>query len=298
MTDGFSHLCRACGKNMKPDFAPYEEFPWHPLCAPLDAKVPGTDETYGDLELREALTDVIKWASNNSTRSQQVQLGCSEVGDPCERKIGMTMAGLEQTNFSADPWPSIVGTSIHTWLEAAIEKYQKVHGRIEWLTELEVWPSEWLPGHTDLYHRPTQTVLDLKNPSRTNFRKMKKDGFGSTYEVQFHLYGEGNRKAGRPVKRVGVVMLPRDGNLGEMLVRTYPFSPQIVADAFAKVERIADMLVELDVVNKPANWSKVPHEPGFLCGWCPFYRPGNRKAADATGCPGKYSDDPIQDLFC
>ena len=295
-----SHLCRTCGTKMTEVVeGTYSEFPWHPLCAPDDVVVPGTDETFGELGLREALTDVILWADQSSSRSKQIALGCSEVGDPCLRKIGMTMAGVERRNYSADPWPSIVGTAVHQWLDRAVQEYQRVHGTREWLTELEVWPSEWLPGHTDLYHRPSGTVLDLKNPSRTNFRKMLKEGFGTTYETQVQLYGEGNRRAGREVRRVGFVMLPRDGHLREMKVKTYPFDPAAVQSAFTKIEDLADALVKLGL---PASgrWDLVDAEPHYiLCQYCPFLN-RDLQMASSQGCPGrakKKDNGSVDDLF-
>jgi len=287
--DDISFLCRVCGAKMSQVFGEYEDFPWHPLCAPDDACVPGTDETYFELGLRETLTSIIKWADNNATRSQQVMLGCSEIGDACDRKIAMTMVGLDQANYETDPWPSIVGTAIHTWLETAMARYQEVHGVVEWLTEMEVWPSRWLPGHTDLYHRPTGTVLDLKNPSRTNFRKMMKDGIGDTYEVQIQAYGMGNVRAGRPVKRVGIVMLPRDGNLSEMRVLTRPYDPAVVEKAFGRIEGLADLIEKLDLVNHPERWGQVSHAPSRLCGWCKFYSP--KVKPGLGGCPGKYGPE-------
>ncbi len=286
--DGFSHLCRTCGSKMTELFGTYESFPWHPLCAPLEATVPGMDYTYGDLELRESLIEIIQWADRNSTRSQQVALGCSEVGDPCDRKIAMTMAGLEHVNFDQDPWAAIVGTSIHSWLEDAVGRYQREFSDHAWMTELEVWATDWLPGHTDLYHRPTQTVLDLKNPSRSNYRTMRKNGEGPQYKVQKHLYGAGNIRAGRPVKRVGLILMPRDGSLEDMWVSTEPYSQAIVDESVARVERLADDIERLGVLDNPSLWSQIPAEPSRLCTYCPFFRPRGGRPADDTGCPGKY----------
>lgn len=298
MDDGvteFSHLCRVCGKKMTVVY-PYEQFPYHITCAPDDVTVPGMDDTLGDIALREDLTDIILWGARSEGRSQQVMLGCSEAGDPCERKIAYTLAGSEQVNHNIEVWPSTVGTSIHTWLESKIKAYQQVHGDAGWLTELEVWPSDELPGHTDLYHRPSQTVLDLKNPSRANYRKMKKEGVGQVYETQFQLYGAGNVRAGRPVKRVGVVMLPRDGNLKEMWVKTWPYDRDAAWEAVKRVRRIGREALELDVQNHPENYARIPAEPSRLCGWCKFYR-GGTSPADGTGCPGQTTGDPVDDLF-
>ena len=270
-SDDLSKLCRGCGKIMT---KVYEDFDYHVSCAPDDMLVPGTDETFGDLALKEELTQIVRWADGISPRSTQVALGCSEAGDPCERKIAYTLAGVKQVHWPDDPWPSIVGTSIHTWLEDAVARYQKAHGENSWLTELEVWPSDELPGHTDLYHRPSQTVLDLKNPSRANYRKMRKEGAGIVYETQLQLYGAGNVRAGRPVKRVGLVVMSRDGSLKEMWVKTWPYDRLAAWEAVKRVRRIGRDALELDVENFPGRFDQIPAEPSRLCGWCKFYRGG------------------------
>lgn len=286
-----SQLCRTCGTKMTEI---WPDHPWHPLCAPSNAIVPGQGYTYGDLELIEALKDIIVWGDNSSARSKQVALGCSEIGDPCRRKIAMTMAGRPQVNFSMDPWPSIVGTSVHEWLSRKIADYQLVHGENSWMSELEVMASPWLPGHVDLYHRKSKTVLDLKNPSRTNYRKMRKEGVGDTYFAQVQGYGKGIKNMGVPVERVGIIMLPRDGNLTELWCKTFPFDEQFIDSKIAELEQLGQTLYDLNVLDDPTQWGKIPAEPSRLCGWCKFYRP-ELSVAGAGGCPGR-QDDLLSDF--
>ena len=286
-------LCRKCGLRL--DSALYVNigFEYHLSCAPDDMLVPGTDETFGDLELREAITNIIRWGAGNSARSKQVALGCSEAGDPCDRKIGMTMVGLQQVNFSADPWPAIVGTSIHTWLADTVVSYQREFGDEGWLSELEVLASDWLPGHVDLYYKGV--VLDLKNPSRDNAKRMRKEGIGPVYTTQLQTYGRGVKRSGRPVNRVGVLMLSRDGNLKDMWCRTWPYDDEHVDKALTRITDLGDHLIELDVENNPQQWIHVPPAPSRLCGWCKFYSPQLRAPSD-QGCPGRF-DDPMDDMF-
>lgn len=233
--------------------------------------VPGMDYTYGDMQVIETVKEVVVWAAAQSPRSRQIALGCSEIGHPCRRRIAMTMAGLQKVNFDPDPWPSIVGTSIHTWLENAINAYQLRFGSQGWLTELEVMASSWLPGHVDLYHRGMGLVLDLKNPSRDNWRKMKKEGIGDTYFAQIQGYGKGVKRLGKPVKRVGILSIPRDGNLSELWCKTFPFDEPWIDAKMAELEQLGQELVELDVLDHPERWVQVPPTPSRLCGWCPFY---------------------------
>lgn len=257
--------------------------------------VPGMDCTYGDMQVIETMKDVIVWAASRSTRSQQVALGCSEIGDPCQRKIAMTMAGLPRVNFASDPWPSIVGTSVHTWLETAVNAYQLHHGTQGWLTELEVMASDWLPGHIDLYHRGMGLVLDLKNPSRDNHRKMKREGIGDRYFAQIQGYGKGVKRSGRPVKRVGILSIPRDGNLTELWCKTFPFDEPFIDTKIAELEALGRTIFDLGVLEHPERWAQIPPTPSRLCGWCNHYN-FSLKAPGADGCPGRL-DDEIDEFF-
>lgn len=286
---GTAALCMTCGKIM----AIGAGGDYHPSCAPDDAIVPGTDETYGDMALREEIGRIIRWGANQSDRSKQVALGCSEIGDPCERKIAMTMVGLEQVNFSADPWPAIVGTSVHTWLANTVVAYQQQFGDEGWLSELEVLASPWLLGHVDLYYRGI--VLDLKNPSRANAAKMRKHGIGSVYETQIQTYGRGVKRSGRPVTRVGVLMLSRDGNLKDMWCKTWPYDDDFVDAALNRVIGIGDQIVAANIENDPSQWSQIPPTPSRLCGWCKFYNP-SLQAPSNSGCPGRF-DDRMDAMF-
>ena len=62
--------------------------------------------------LKHELSQVILWNEHNAPRSLQRAIGPSELGDPCDRKLAYRIAGIEPVNFG-DPWPAIVGTSIH-----------------------------------------------------------------------------------------------------------------------------------------------------------------------------------------
>lgn len=272
----------------------WPDHPWHPTCAPHDALVPGMDYTYGDMALTESVKDIVIWAGNSSKRSKQVALGCSEIGDPCKRKIAMTMAGRPQVNFTPDPWPSIVGTAVHEWFSNAVSAYQVVHGNQGWFSELEVTASDWLPGHVDIYNRKYETVLDLKNPSRANHQKMRKNGIGDVYYAQIQGYGKGIKRSGRPVKRVGIIMLPRDGNLKEMWCKTFPFDEPFIDGKIAELEQLGRDLFALDPMNDPTKWGVVPATPSRLCGWCAHWNP-RLAAAGADGCPGRV-DDLITDF--
>jgi hypothetical protein len=273
-------VCVGCNK---PLIESVEGFPWHPGCIPQFTEIPGTKMTPFDMELREDLIAIIRWASNHAARSKQVALGCSEVGHDCDLRLAYKMAGAPVTGFGNDPWPAVVGTSIHSWMEQAIADYQAVHGISEWITEMEVLPSPLVKGHTDLYRKGL--VLDWKFPSPDNLKKMRDDGVPWQYQVQVHLYGLGHVNAGRPVDRVGIVALGRQGWLKDMFIWTTEFDAGIAQAALERIYRIGGQLIDLDIENHPEAYATIPRTPSRLCGWCPWFRRDVTEVS-GRGCPG------------
>lgn len=274
-------LCRKCGVVITGDW-PGE---YHVNCWPDFEKMPGFDMTPADLEFKEELTNIILWANNSRGRSTQVALGVSEVGQDCLLRLAYRMAGMKAVHNGMDPWPAIVGTSIHSWMEQAVNDYQGVHGIREWLTELEVAPSPLVKGHTDLYNAPRATVLDWKFPGSDNLSKMRKEGPSFQYQVQVQLYGLGHRNAGRRVERVGIVALGRQGWLKDMYVWTTPYDEQMATTALQRIYDLGARMIELGLPESGA-WQEIERSPTRLCSWCPMY---NRNASEPgeRGCPGK-----------
>jgi hypothetical protein len=279
---------KRCAGCSQPLIEAVEGFPWHPGCVPQFTRMPGFDMSPFELEIREDLIEIVRWANLNSKRSQQVALGCSEVGHECDRRLAYRIAGVEAGGYGNDPWPAIVGTSIHAWMEQAINDFQAVHGVSEWITEMEVLPSPLVMGHTDLYREGL--VLDWKFPSPDNLRKMREAGPSVQYVTQVQLYGLGHVNAGRRVDRVGIVALGRQGWLKDMYVWTTEFDRSAAEAALNRIYAIGHQLIAAET-NGPSLtddqiWQSFPATPSRLCSWCPFYR---RDLAEAgrKGCPGK-----------
>lgn len=274
-------LCLECGMIITSTWPG----PYHTNCWPEHEPMPGKDGmTPFDLGIQDDLINVVRWAHNNSPRGQQIALGCSEAGHPCDRRIGYTMAAIPPANLFADPWPATVGTSIHSWLEQAMEAYQDTHGIDEWATELEVYPSTLIKGHTDLYAKKRFTVLDWKFPGASNMKKMRKEGPSMQYQVQVQLYGLGHVQAGRRVDRVGIVAVGREAWLKDMYVWTTPFDRGVAEAALDRVDKIGKKLIEMDILNNPDRWIDVPSDPGFMCRFCPYYQRG--VMTNDKGCAG------------
>lgn len=258
----------------------------HPTCTPLFDTDPDHDPLAE--RLKSQLTEIIRWADGNSARSQQKRIGPSEMGDPCDRRIGYRIAEVPEINDRFDPWAGIVGTSIHSWLDAAITAWVTEHGSKTWLTETPVSLDGFIRGRSDLFNVDEACVIDHKGAGPSVMKKVLKDGPGIGYVVQIHLYGYGYENLGHKVRKVALAFYPRAGWLKDMYVWTADYDREIALAALDRVSAIARQVISLDVLNQSHRWEQVDATPSDSCGFCPWYA-RNREAevgADGTGCPG------------
>lgn len=240
--------------------------------------------------LKQELSEIILWNEQNSPRSKQIGVGPSELGDPCDRRLAYRLAGVPAVNIWADPWPAIVGTSIHAWLEHAINVYQETNGDRGWLTELRVHPDELVRGSSDVFNVRTATVVDHKTCGAHTMRKLHKgqpppDG----YVTQVQLYGLGHTRAGREVKKVALIFYPRSGWLDDAYVWIAPYDEEIALKALERMYRIADQLIDFDIERNPHRFQLIDSAPGDSCVWCDHFckEKDPDAAADQNGCPGR-----------
>lgn len=284
-------LCKKCGtplhRSLREDGHEY-----HPLCAPETVfGEPGHNDglphdPYTE-SLREDIIEIVKWADRNSVRSRQAELGASEVGYDCLRRIGYRISDVVTTNNETDPWPAIVGTAVHAWLEKAFDRFEEVHHLGRWVTEMEVQPSVAIKGHTDLYDAANFVTIDHKTAGTEKMREIRKGEIPPSYIQQVMLYALGHIRAGRRVDRVALVFYPRSGWLGSIAAWSAPYDEAVAMAALDKVNRVAAGVIRLGVAEDPSKWADVPASPSKDdCSWCPWYQPLALAASDA-GCPGK-----------
>lgn len=286
-------LCRKCGILLA-RFLRDQGKEFHDACAPdevffSDPVAVANRFTNGDpyaQRLRDDITDVILWADRGSVRSQQAELGASEVGVSCMRRLGYRVADVPEVNHDQDPWPAIVGTAVHSWLEDAVTRYEEVHRLGRWETEMTVYPSETVKGHTDLYDRDEFAVIDYKNPGTTAMTEIRKGYVSQQYIEQIMLYGLGHERAGRRVDRVALVFFPRAGYLSGSYVWSAPYDRALAEASLERVRKVVAGIVYYRIMDFPENWEKVPATPSKDCSFCPWYKP-DAVSATADGCPGK-----------
>lgn len=258
----------------------------HPTCVMM------ADDIGGDpfaLAIKTHLIEMIKWAERESPRSKQQAIGPSEIGDPCDRRIGYKIAGIPEVNTNFDPWAAIVGTSIHSWLDDAITAWLKAHNSTSFITETPVTLNEFVKGRSDLYWRDFDCVIDHKGAGPDVMKKMVRHGPPPGYVVQVQLYGYGYEQLGYKVRKVALAFYPRAGWLRDMYVWTADYDRDVAQAALDRLSRIATELIERDVLNQSHRWEDVHAEPSNSCGFCPWFlsdRDSDRGAND-EGCPGR-----------
>ena len=244
-------------------------------------------------ELKNQLLEIIRWADDNSERSKQIAIGPSEIGHDCDQRVARILAGMPQVNNRFDPWAGIVGTSIHSWLQMAVDNYLAEHiitiGGVNgprWVTETRVSANEFISGSSDLY---TGDVVDYKSSTADKIKVMRTKGrevIAPHYIVQGHIYGLGNIRAGRKVRDIVLVFVPRDGLIKNMYLYREPYDENI---AFAAIDRLYRLVDELNAAGLPdgGDWNKIARNPSGDCWYCPFYvERSAEEGADALGCPG------------
>lgn len=280
--------CVYCGKGMYPLIE--EGQTSHPACGPQIEPFSEDVDPFSAL-LKTQLTEIIRWADRENPRSKQVEIGPSEIGDPCDRRIAYKLAELDQINTNFDPWAAIVGTALHSWLDDAVSKWMSAHDSDAWATETQLSINAFVQGHSDLYSRDFRAVIDWKGAGPTVMKKVKESGPSDGYITQTHIYGLGYEKAGWPVEKVALVFLPRAGRLKDMFVWSADYDRSVAEQALKRMYEIAHKVVDLDVLN-PVNvhrWEQIPSVPSNSCGFCPFYNSMKPKeeGADDRGCPGR-----------
>ena len=234
--------------------------------------------------LREELLGAMREGVENQPRSLQTEIGPSEIGHACNRWLAHRLAGTEEVGLQSVKWKAAVGTAVHDHFTDWMHAYNERHG-VRFLADVRVWVGDLyagrpITGKLDAFDLWTLTVVDLKTGSKS---MLERYGPGKPenpqYEVQTDLYGVGATNAGLPVRNVGLLRVPRDGELNDSVWKVRPHEPARAATALARASGIAQMVNALG----PAA---IPLQPtaNHYCGTCPFFSP---MASDLTkACPG------------
>jgi hypothetical protein len=260
----------------------------------LEFTQPVTEEPDGTpvSGLAAELQAIITEAAENAPRSLQQNLGPSEAGIECPRRLAYRMTGWDKPPGKTpsgppggDPWPAILGTAGHAWLAGTFSGAGD-----RWLVEqpLTIAPPILPGGSCDLYDTWTDTVVDWKIVGATSMRTYRDLGPRPQYITQGHLYGLGWELTGRHPEKIALAFLPRSGYLSGMWLWSAPYDRQHALAALKRLTAIQSLIVAVDAAHPletdAAGWQLIPAVPSHGCAWCPWYRPGSTDLR--RGCAG------------
>ena len=214
--------------------------------------------------MKDFLVEILHAKENSRARSNQVQIGPSELGG-CRRKVYYRLHDQHQTNENEMKLAAIMGTAIHSAIEQAIEKADPTGKK--YVVEQEV---EWgdMKAHIDLWIPETGDVVDWKTVKKNNLSY-----FPSTqqrWQVQVYGYLLDKSGKGKPFN-VNLVAIPRDGDERDIKVHSEPYDPAIAEEALAWLAEV-----------KQATEAPAPERDENYCKfYCKYY-----DASGDIGCVG------------
>lgn len=205
------------------------------------------------MKIDEMLMKALTSYDNNRERSQQEQIGVSQLGG-CRKQVWLQLQKAEKTNQNTLRLPALMGTAIHNMIEEAITK--------------ESWGEYWLEeeveydgikGHIDLYIPEVGAVVDWKT---TKLKSL--DYFPSKQQRwQVHVYAWLIQKAGNATpKTVTLVAIPRDGDERQIKIHTEEYSEAIALEAVAWLRDVQSR----DVAPEPERYAAQ-----FCQHYCPYF---------------------------
>lgn len=222
-------------------------------------------------EFRDAAKRLLKSAVTERTeRDEQSMVGPSELGQPCDRCLGMALTRaypeyrpqgtvLPPRSFSLKAWN---GTAVHAALEKSLERRLQHMADKDFAARgcrVHLWIEEKLPihhlegygtihGHVDLIlsvfdgegNLVYLAVIDHKTTDKDKLKLYRADRVPDPYAFQVNLYGLGVHKArGRAPDDVGLHFIPRDLNDPDAIwVCFAPYRPEAAEMALDRAARV------------------------------------------------------------
>ena len=199
--------------------------------------------------IKETLVKRLTEQDNQRSRSTQVNVGPSEIGG-CSRRLWYKLNGYTRTNDNTLRLPAIMGTAIHTMIEAVFADTAGFE------TEVELSDGT-ITGHVDL--------IDVHNKIIWDWKTITKSGigyFGSGQQIdQIMIYGYLANLNGYEIEQVGLVGIPRDGNEDDIVEVVYAYDEARAREAVQKLDNIKSMF-------EPPRQEK---DASFCVRFCDYY---------------------------
>ena len=226
--------------------------------------------------MKDFLVDILHAKENSRARSNQKEIGPSELGS-CRRKVWYKLNEQPETNDNELKLAAIMGTAIHGAIESALatadpsgEKYV-VESEVVW---------NGMKAHIDLWIPESGDVVDWKTVKKSNLSYFPSKQ--QRWQVQVYGYLLEKSGKGKP-KFVNLVAIARDGNEEDIKVHTEPYDPALAEEALAWLADVKSR-TEAPEPERDANFCK---------NYCKYY-----DASGQMGCVGlkketETSDEPI-----
>lgn len=231
----------------------------------------------------DMVRDLIVSQDAGRPRSQQKTLGPSNLSTPCARKIGYQVLDVPPVTPSTVNLAAWVGTGIHEQMELACAAENKRAKAKVWETEIrcQIPIKPPIQCHVDAYYHPTYTALDWKSVGPSALQKYRRQT-PDNYATQIDLYGLALVLSGYRVDTVGICYIPRNGDLSDIHVTTWPWTGERADAAIKRYEQI--------LAATGAGAAVLPLLPtAGDCRFCRWWNPGvawTDPTGVTAGCPG------------
>ena len=214
--------------------------------------------------MKDFLVDILHAKENSRARSNQKEVGPSELGS-CRRKVWYKLNEQPETNDNELKLAAIMGTAIHGAIESALATADP-EGK-KYVVESEVvW--QGIKAHIDLWIPETGDVVDWKTVKKSNLSYFPSKQ--QRWQVQVYGYLLEKSGQGKP-NFVNLVAIARDGNEEDIKVHTEPYDPTLAEEALAW---LADV--------KSRTQAPEPERDANFCkNYCKYY-----DATGQLGCVG------------
>ncbi|MEU6719826.1 hypothetical protein ABZ897_50945 [Nonomuraea sp. NPDC046802] len=242
------------------------------------------------------IDQIIGYASTHQPRSLQQQLGPSDLGSPCDRRLGFQLARIPPCNFPSK-WEAYIGTAVHVKLASDFALVRLPDGSPRFLVEQKLDIGHIVPdvleGTSDLYDRLTGLVDDWKIVGKDSLARYRRHGPGPRYRTQIHTYGLGWRRRGYPVRGVMISFLPRSERYDKRFFWHEPYNEAIAVHAIQRANGIAAAVYQSGPAIVPQLRTAADD-----CFFCPWFKTGTGDLTRA--CPGDlglpHPSRPLADL--
>ena len=218
------------------------------------------------MNIIKTLTTALKEADGQRDRSLQVELGASSVGG-CRAQAWHILNQTPKTNHDTESLAAIIGTATHSAIHDALKAHD-IFGD-DFILE-EEFSDDYFKGHCDFYSRKDETVYDWKT---TTLEKLAKGGLPTAQQkMQVNIYASLIAQK-YPVKRVGLVFIPRDGKMSQIVSWEADYDPELVNEARSWVAQVKAM----ETPPPPERSARF-----FCANYCNYF-----DRTGVTGCQGK-----------